>query len=148
MFEIGPEFLISVQTGYFSGFPKPCSLPLPNCKPISVGRPSDVRYTAPSHHPTTPRCTVEIRRLSVLAFTKYCSETPLAHSLFPKMKVDFKKQSKTYVHSRFFMSPQDSPRLIFCILWLNYAYRTQDAHLKKSECFLFLGHHGNTPIYF
>ena len=24
---------------------------LPNCKPISVGRPSDVRYTAPSHHP-------------------------------------------------------------------------------------------------
>ena len=27
---------------------------LPNCKPISVGRPSDVRYTAPSHHPTTP----------------------------------------------------------------------------------------------
>ena len=28
---------------------------LPNCKPVSVGRPSDVRYTAPSHHPTTPR---------------------------------------------------------------------------------------------
>ena len=24
MFEIGPEFLISVQTGYFSGFPEPC----------------------------------------------------------------------------------------------------------------------------
>ena len=23
MFEIGPEFLISVQTGYFSGFPEP-----------------------------------------------------------------------------------------------------------------------------
>ena len=27
---------------------------LPNCKPISVGRPGDLRYTAPSHHPTTP----------------------------------------------------------------------------------------------
>ena len=26
MFEIGPEFLISVQTGYFSGFPEPCPL--------------------------------------------------------------------------------------------------------------------------
>ena len=24
VFEIGPEFLISVQTGYFSGFPAPC----------------------------------------------------------------------------------------------------------------------------
>ena len=23
---------------------------LPNCKPISVGRPGDVRYTTPSHH--------------------------------------------------------------------------------------------------
>ena len=28
---------------------------LPNCKPISSGRPGDVRYTTPSHHPTTPR---------------------------------------------------------------------------------------------
>ena len=27
---------------------------LPNCEPISVGRPGDVRYTTPSHHPTTP----------------------------------------------------------------------------------------------
>ena len=27
---------------------------LPNCKPISVGRPGDVRYTTPSHHPTIP----------------------------------------------------------------------------------------------
>ena len=27
---------------------------LPKCKPISVGRPSDVRYTTPLHHPTTP----------------------------------------------------------------------------------------------
>ena len=27
---------------------------LPNCKPISVGRPGDVRYTTPLHHPTTP----------------------------------------------------------------------------------------------
>ena len=26
---------------------------LPSCKPISVGRPGDVRYTTPSHHPTT-----------------------------------------------------------------------------------------------
>ena len=24
VFETGPEFLISVQTGYFSGFPEPC----------------------------------------------------------------------------------------------------------------------------
>ena len=30
------------------------------------------------------------------------------------------------------MSPWDSPRVIFCVLWQNYAYRTQDAHLKKS----------------
>ena len=28
---------------------------LPKCKPISVGRPGDVRYTTPSRHPTTPR---------------------------------------------------------------------------------------------
>ena len=27
---------------------------LPNCKPISVGRPADVRYKTPSPHPTTP----------------------------------------------------------------------------------------------
>ena len=27
---------------------------LPNCKPISVGRPGDIRYTTPSHHLTTP----------------------------------------------------------------------------------------------
>ena len=27
---------------------------LPNCKPISVGHPSDIRYMTPSHHPTTP----------------------------------------------------------------------------------------------
>ena len=26
---------------------------LPNCKPISAGRPSDIRYMTPSHHPTT-----------------------------------------------------------------------------------------------
>ena len=24
---------------------------LPNCKPVSVGRPGDVRYKTPSHHP-------------------------------------------------------------------------------------------------
>ena len=76
------------------------------------------------------RCTVEIRRLSVLAFTKYCTGTPLAHSLFPKMKVDFKKQNVCTFEN--FTSPRDSPRLIFCVLWRNYAYRTQDACLKKS----------------
>ena len=27
---------------------------MPNCKPISVGPPGNVRYTTPSHHPTTP----------------------------------------------------------------------------------------------
>ena len=46
------------------------------------------------------------------------------------MKVDFKKQNvRTF---EIFMSPRDSPRLIFCVLWRNYAYRTQDARLKKS----------------
>ena len=29
---------------------------LPNCQPISVGRPGDVRYSTPSHHPITPLC--------------------------------------------------------------------------------------------
>ena len=28
---------------------------LPNCKPISVGRPGDVSYTTLSPHPTTPQ---------------------------------------------------------------------------------------------
>ena len=28
---------------------------LPNCKPISVGRPGDTRYMTPLHHPTTPK---------------------------------------------------------------------------------------------
>ena len=27
---------------------------LRNCKPISVGRPGDIRYMTPSHHPTIP----------------------------------------------------------------------------------------------
>ena len=27
---------------------------LPNCKPISVGRPGDAKYTTPLLHPTTP----------------------------------------------------------------------------------------------
>ena len=27
---------------------------MPNCKPISFGRPGNVRYTTPSPHPTTP----------------------------------------------------------------------------------------------
>ena len=65
-----------------------------------------------------------------MAFTKHGTETPLAHSLFPEMKVDFKKQTvRTFEN---FMSPRDSPRLIFCVLWRNYAYRTQDTRLKKS----------------
>ena len=29
---------------------------LPNCKPISVGCPGDIRYTTPLPHPTTPPC--------------------------------------------------------------------------------------------
>ena len=41
MFEIGPEFLISVQTGYFSRFPEPCSrpqnIPLYGCQSIRMG---------------------------------------------------------------------------------------------------------------
>ena len=32
---------------------------LPNCKPISAGCPSEVRYTTPSHHPTTPAFNVK-----------------------------------------------------------------------------------------
>ena len=31
-----------------------CCKPLPNCKPISVGHPGDVRYTTPLPHPTIP----------------------------------------------------------------------------------------------
>ena len=31
-----------------------CYKALPICKPISVGRTGDLRYTTPSHHPTTP----------------------------------------------------------------------------------------------
>ena len=43
---------------------------LPNCKPITVGRPGDVRYKTPSHHPTTPyrldRCLyVKLKKLNV-----------------------------------------------------------------------------------
>ena len=34
MFEIGPEFLISVQTGYFSGFPEPCTADMQMCRKI------------------------------------------------------------------------------------------------------------------
>ena len=79
---------------------------------------------------------MEIRHLSVLAFTKHGTEIPLAHALFSKMKVDFKKQNvRTFEN---FMSPRDSPRLIFCVLWRNYAYRTQDARLKKITVLLIL----------
>ena len=47
------------------------------------------------------------------------------------MKVDFKKQNvRTFEN---FMSPRDSLRLIFCVLWRNYAYRAQDARLKKNH---------------
>ena len=31
---------------------------LPNCMPISIGRPDDVRYTTPSPHLTSPCCLV------------------------------------------------------------------------------------------
>ena len=65
-----------------------------------------------------------------IGFYQTRNETPLAHSLFPKMKVDFKKQNMRTFEN--FMSPRDSLRLIFCVLWRNYAYRTQDARLKKS----------------
>ena len=69
-----------------------------------------------------------------MAFTKHGTETPFAHSVFPKMKVDFKKQNvRTFEN---FMSPLDSPRLIFCDLWRNYAYRMQDARLKKNHCLI------------
>ena len=33
---------------------------LPICKPISFGRPGDVRYTTPSPHPATPLYTTDI----------------------------------------------------------------------------------------
>ena len=40
---------------------------LPNCKPISVGGPGDVRYRRRSHHPTTPR-TIDYERTVYLIF--------------------------------------------------------------------------------
>ena len=43
---------------------------LPNCKPISVGRPGDVRYTTPSHHPTTPN-TDQIYRICSTLFAPH-----------------------------------------------------------------------------
>ena len=43
-----------IKTSPLYPYPLQGSQALPNCKPISVGRPGDVRYTAPSHHPTTP----------------------------------------------------------------------------------------------
>ena len=52
------------------------------------------------------------------------------------MKVDFKKQNVCTFE--IFKSPRDSPRLIFCVLWRNYAYRTQDARLKKSVGMVYL----------
>ena len=42
---------------------------LPNCKPISVGRLGDVRYTTPSPHPTTP-CSI-IKHQLILHHTQY-----------------------------------------------------------------------------
>ena len=35
---------------------------LPNCKPISVGRPGDVRYTTPLPQPTTPLLDLNISK--------------------------------------------------------------------------------------
>ena len=48
---------------------------LPNCKPVSVGCPGDIRYTTPSPHPTTPQSIVSfksmlfIKMLTVLVST-------------------------------------------------------------------------------
>ena len=39
---------------------------LPNCKPISAGRPGDIRYTTPSPHPTTP----------IFEVNDYCKSNP------------------------------------------------------------------------
>ena len=50
----------SEETEEIKTSPRPLSLPatriagLAQLKPISVGRPSDIRYTTPSRHPTTP----------------------------------------------------------------------------------------------
>ena len=49
----------------------------PTLKPISVGRPGDVRYTTPSHHPTTPLV--------------YCNLAAILHIFFPlsnKLQLD------------------------------------------------------------
>ena len=64
-------------------------------------------------------------RLSVLAFTKYCMKHR-SRICFPKMKVVVKKQNirtfeSTGLAEANFLRPLQ-----------NYAYRTQDARLKKS----------------
>ena len=41
---------------------------LPNCKPISSGRPGEVRYTTPSHHPTYPLILFEHFQMSSISF--------------------------------------------------------------------------------
>ena len=43
-------------------------LALPNCKPISVGRPGGVRYTTPLPHPTTPAHSTDKQTLTILIF--------------------------------------------------------------------------------
>ena len=52
-----------------------------------------------------------------IGFYQHGTETPLVQSLFPKKKVDFifKKQNMRTFEN--FMSPWDSPGLIFCVLW-------------------------------
>ena len=40
---------------------------VPKCKPISVGHPSNVRYKAPSPHPTTLGCVKNQNRLPYLS---------------------------------------------------------------------------------
>ena len=60
-------------------------------------------------------------------FTKYCTETPLAHSLFTKIKVDFKKQNvRTF--EIFYESHGLTEVNFLCSL---VKLCVQDAHLKK-----------------
>ena len=43
---------------------------LPNCKPISVGRPGDIIYTTPLPHPTTPFVSLATHRVPAKTLTK------------------------------------------------------------------------------
>ena len=74
---------------------------MPNCKPISVGRPGDVRYTAPSHHPTTPTLTIFDLQVALILPTKFPVNWPFGseeevqnrfsrgHSVQKKRKIYF-----------------------------------------------------------